>query len=48
MLERLDGDDSVLVDFYANSDVAFAVAAALDGLRDMPPGQAPRSLGSAT
>lgn len=41
-LERLDGEHVELVDFYATSDLAFVVAAAMDGKQAMPTGCAPR------
>lgn len=42
MLEQMDGEEATLVDFYATSDLAFVVAAALDGKQVMPLGMEPR------
>lgn len=44
MLERLDGEAATLVDFYATSDLAFVVAAALDGKQVMPIDGHPRPM----
>jgi len=44
MLERLDGEAATLVDFSATSDLAFVVAAALDGKQVMPIDGHPRPM----
>lgn len=44
MLERVEGEQRTIIDFIDKSDPPFQIAAALDGLREMPKGYRVREL----